>query len=102
MKALKNESTLYVEQITSAISDCYPQNTEPTDEELMMLYSFIGKNICTQGEKAFVVHLAEQLSEQFPMLKGFSPRNLRRMRDFYHTYESNSSLMSNAQALSQQ
>ncbi len=100
MKALKNDSTLYVEQITSAITDCYCQNAEPTDAELMALYGVIGKNICVQGETAFVVHLAEQLSQQFPLLNGFSPRNLRRMRDFHRTYENSSSLMSNAQTLS--
>ena len=100
MKALKNESTIYMEMITSAITDCYSQNSQPTNSQLMKLYATIGKHICEQGEKAFVVFLAEQLSEKFSMIKGFSPRNLRRMRESYRTYESNPRLMQKAQALS--
>ena len=96
MKALKNESGIYTEQIISAITDCYRKSAEPSNAELMKLYSFTGRCICAQGEKAFVVYLAEQLSQQFPQLKGFSPRNLRRMRDFYRTYENAPSLMTKA------
>ncbi|WP_312640308.1 DUF1016 N-terminal domain-containing protein [Hydrogenoanaerobacterium sp.] len=96
MKALKNESIIYTEQIVSAIADCYRKSAEPSNAELMKLYSFTGRCICAQGEKAFVVYLAEQLSQQFPQLKGFSPRNLRRMRNFYHIYENDPSLMTKA------
>ncbi len=99
MKLLKNDSTIFVEQITKKINSCYT-DSNPSNAQLMELYSLIGKNICEQGEKAFVVHLAEILSEQFPHLKGFSPRNLRRMRDFYITYQSEPELMKKAQTLS--
>ena len=99
MKLLKNDSTIFVEQITKKINICY-KDSNPSTAQLMELYSLIGKNICEQGEKAFVVHLAEILSEQFPHLKGFSPRNLRRMRDFYVTYQSEPKLMQKAQTLS--
>lgn len=99
MKLLKNDSTIFVEQITKKINICY-KDSNPSNAQLMELYSLIGKNICEQGEKAFVVHLAEILSEQFPHRKGFSPRNLRRMRDFYITYQSEPKLMKKAQTLS--
>lgn len=99
MKALKNDSGIYTEQIVSAITDCYSKNTEPSNSELMKLYAFIGQNICEQGEKAFVVHLAQVLAEQLSQIKGFSPRNLRRMRDFYRTYENQPELMHKAQTL---
>ena len=99
MKLLKNDSTIFVEQIMKKINSCYT-DSNPSNAQLMELYSFIGKNICEQGEKAFVVYLAEILSEQFPHLKGFSPRNLRRMRDFYITYQSEPKLMNKAQTLS--
>lgn len=99
MKALKNDCAAYLEQIGQAVSECYAVSAEPLNDELMRLYSFIGKCICAQGEKAFVVHLAEILSVQFPKVKGFSPRNLRRMRDFYRTYDSRPDLMPRAQAL---
>lgn len=96
MKALKNESAIYTQQIISAITDCYRKSAEPSNAELMKLYSFTGRCICAQGEKAFVVYLADQLTQQFPQLKGFSPRNLRRMRDFYRIYQSSPSLMAKA------
>lgn len=99
MKLLKNDSAIFVEQIIKKINSCYT-DSDPSNSQLMELYSLIGKNICEQGEKAFVAHLAEILSEQFPHLKGFSPRNLRRMRDFYITYQSEPKLMKKAQTLS--
>ena len=52
MKALKNDSTIYTEQIVSAVTECYSKNPEPSNRELMKLYAFIGQNICEQGEKA--------------------------------------------------
>lgn len=99
MKALKNDSTLYMEQIVSAIADCCESNDKPSNRSLMELYTFIGRCICHQGEKAFVAHLAEMLASRFPSLKGFSLRNLRRMRDFYRAYASNPALMEKAQSL---
>lgn len=99
MKLLKNDSTIFVEQIIKKINSCHTDSNS-SNAQLMELYSLIGKNICEQGEKAFVVHLAEILSEQFPHLKGFSPRNLRRMRDFYVAYRSEPKLMKKAQTLS--
>lgn len=100
MKALKNESSLYMEQIASAITDCYESNDKPSNQSLMELYTLIGRCICRQGEKAFVAHLAETLAIRFPLLKGFSLRNLRRMRDFYRTYANDPALMEKAQSLS--
>ena len=99
MKALKNDCTCYVEKIQDEINCCYAQGN-PTNSQLMELYGFIGKNICEQGEKAFVVYLTKILAGQFPQLKGFSPRNLRRMRDFYKTYQTEPKLMKKAQNLS--
>lgn len=99
MKALKNESALFTSRIAGAIADCYAGNPEPADAELMSLYAVIGKCICEQGEKAYVVHLAQTLAEQFLQYKGFSPRNLRRMRDFYRAYETSPALMARAQSL---
>lgn len=99
MKALRNNSSIYTKQIISAITVCYSKNAEPSNGDLMKLYAFIGQNICEQGEKAFVVHLAQTLAEQLPQIKGFSPRNLRRMRNFYHTYQNQPELMNRAQTL---
>lgn len=99
MKMLKKESGVYMEQIVSAVQVCYAETDAPTNRMLMQLYAVIGEQICAQGETAFVVHLAEALAMQFPQRKGFSPRNLRRMRDFYRLYENSPCLMAQAMEL---
>ena len=47
----------------------------------------IGQAICARSEKGAAVVAAEYLRENYPDRTGCSPRNLRRMRDFYHAYE---------------
>lgn len=53
----------------------------------------IGKTVCRRSEKGAAVAAAEYLSKKYPDSKGFSPRNLRRMRDFYRAYEDTPSLL---------
>ena len=52
----------------------------------MELYCEIGKAICLRTEKGAAVAAASYLSKQYPDMTGFSPRNVRRMRDFYRLY----------------
>ncbi len=96
MKALKLESASYIKCVEIAIHHCYATSVEPSNEQLMALYQTIGQAIVSQGEKAFVVFLADYLKSNFLSLKGFSPRNLRRMRNFYLTYQNDASLMTEA------
>ena len=53
-------------------------------EELpqMKLYSGIGRLINARPEKGAAVAAAEYLQNKYPDVSGFSPRNLRRMREF--------------------
>lgn len=60
----------------------------------MKLYCEIGKAVSQRSEKGAAVAAAEYLTEKYPDVQGFSPRNLRRMRDFYRTYENQPDLMS--------
>lgn len=53
----------------------------------MELYGEIGKLVSARPEKGAAVAAAEYLSKAYPNAAGFSPRNLRRMRDFYRTYQ---------------
>ena len=53
----------------------------------------IGKAISQRPEKGAAVAAAEFLQAKFPDRTGFSPRNVRRMRDFYRTYENNQTLL---------
>ena len=70
-----------------------PQLTE------MELYCEIGKAVCRRTEKGAAVMASEYLNKKYPDVKGFSPRSLRRMRDFYRTYEGRPSLLSRAMKL---
>ena len=62
----------------------------------MELYCGIGKAVCRRTEKGAAVMASEYLNKQYPDVKGFSPRSLRRMRDFYRTYENHPALLSRA------
>ena len=53
----------------------------------------IGKAISQRPEKGAAVAAAEFLQANFLDRTGFSPRNVRRMRDFYKTYENDQKLL---------
>ena len=53
----------------------------------------IGKAIRQRPEKGAAVAAAEFLHANFPDRTGFSPRNVRRMRDFYRVYENDQTLL---------
>lgn len=65
----------------------------------MELYCEIGKAVCQRTEKGAAVMASEYLNQHYPDVKGFSPRSLHRMRDFYRTYEDHSALLSRAMDL---
>ena len=54
----------------------------------MELYCGIGRLVSGRPEKGAAVAAAEYLCSAYPDASGFSPRNLRRMREFYRAYES--------------
>ena len=62
----------------------------------MELYCEVGKAVCTRSEKGAAVAAAEFLKEQHPDMTGFSPRNVRRMRDFWQLYSSMPELLGEA------
>ena len=64
------------------------QNLSQMDE----IYA-IGKTVSQRPEKGAAVAAAEFLQANFPDHAGFSPRNVRRMRDFYKTYENDQTLL---------
>ena len=53
----------------------------------------IGRAVSQRPEKGAAVAAAEYLQANFHERTGFSPRNVRRMRDFYRTYENDQSLL---------
>ena len=62
----------------------------------MELYRGIGRVVSGRPEKGAAVAAAEYLQGAYPDATGFSPRSLRRMRDFYRTYESTPEVMAEA------
>ena len=64
------------------------------EKQQMKLYCKIGKAVCQRREKGAAVAAAAYLSEHYPDDQGFSPRNIRRMRDFYRAYEDQPALLS--------
>ena len=75
--------TMYLE-LTAILAQNLPQMDE--------VYT-IGKVICQRPEKGVAVAAAEFLQANFPDRTGFSPRNVRRMRDFYKVYENDQTLL---------
>ena len=65
----------------------------------MELYWEIGKAVCRRTEKGAAVMASEYLNKHYPDVKGFSPRSLRRIREFYRTYENHPALLSRAMKL---
>ena len=59
----------------------------------MELYCEIGRLVSGRSEKGAAVAASEYLQAAYPAAEGFSPRNLRRMRAFYATYEESPEIM---------
>ena len=59
----------------------------------MELYREIGRVVSGRVEKGAAVAASEYLQDTYPATEGFSPRNLRRMRTFYATYEETPEIM---------
>ena len=51
------------------------------------LYAEIGRLVALRPEKGAAVAASEYLDATYPEQTGFSPRNVRRMRDFYLAYQ---------------
>ena len=65
----------------------------------MELYCEIGRVVSGRVEKGAAVTASEYLQATYPVAEGFSPRNLRRMRDFYQMYGDTPELLAAAMRL---
>lgn len=75
------------------------------NSSLLELYWSVGETICKKVEseawgKGVVKELAEHISTQAPDIKGFSDKNLWRMKQFYETYRGDDKLSALARQLS--
>ena len=65
----------------------------------MELYCEIGRLVSGRRSKGAAVAAAEYLCGAYPDVSGFFPRNLRRMREFYRTYESVPEVLADAMTI---
>ena len=65
----------------------------------MELYCVIGRLVSVRPEKGAAVAAAEYLCATYPDVSGFSPKNLRRMREFYRTYENAPEVLAQAMTI---
>ncbi|MCX4372193.1 MAG: DUF1016 N-terminal domain-containing protein [Dysosmobacter sp.] len=65
----------------------------------MELYCEIGRLVSGRPEKGAAVAAAEHLHSAYPGTSGFSPRNLRRMRDFYRAYAETPDVLAEAMTI---
>ena len=92
MKLIKNkEYESFLQDLTSQIIASQSKALIAVNKELMQLYWNIGKSI-VEKQKAhgwgdsIIEGLAHDLQAAFPGIRGFSSRNLWRMRDLYVSY----------------
>lgn len=63
------------------------------------LYYEIGRLVNGRHEKGAAVAAAEYLCGTYPDVSGFSPRNIRRMREFYSVYENTPEVLAQAMTI---
>ena len=70
-----------------------------TDLPQLELYYEIGRVVSDNREKGAAIAAAEYLQSACPDMIGFSPRNLRRMRELYRAYANTPAIMNEAMSL---
>lgn len=93
----KTEYNAFLAQIKERVYQSQYEALKRVNKELIHLYWSIGKLIIEKQEahnwgKSIVETLSEDLQKEFVGVKGFSSRNLWRMRSFYHHYYQNEKL----------
>jgi hypothetical protein len=59
MKALKNDGSIFAKQISTAIAECYGSNSNPSNQSLLELYTFIGQHLVICIGAVEITHPAE-------------------------------------------
>ena len=89
MKKIVTDFKALYENIKNDIRNTQANIIKNANTELINLYFRLGKIIDDNWKygSSFVNELSIELKLEFPNMKGFSPRNLRRMRIFYNEYK---------------
>lgn len=86
-----NEYSRWLDELKRNIRQCQIKAALTINRDLLYLYWALGKEIVEKQELArwgdgFITRLSKDLSAEFPEMKGWSERNLRRIRKWYLTY----------------
>lgn len=98
MKIIKIDGyAQFLNDIKNRINQAQARALKAVNKELVLLYWSIGQSIVEKQDKekwgdSVIENLAKDLQNDMPGIKGFSARNLWRMRDLYLTYRDNEKL----------
>jgi len=92
MKKLTNIYSDAIQEIKNAILKSRYRAAALANKELLSLYYGIGKYISEHSREGFwgkrsIETISEKLQRELPGLRGFSPVNIKRMRQFYEAWE---------------
>ena len=81
-----------VRQIKNAILQSRYRAAKLANREMLSLYFGIGKFISENSRNHFwgtsaIERISERLQQELPGLRGFSPANIKRMRQFYEEWQ---------------
>lgn len=96
-KMANTDYKAFLQEIKEQVSQSQYEALKQVNKQLIKLYWFIGKNITEKQKthnwgKSIVETLSKDLQKEFVGVKGFSSRNLWRMRSFYTHYKDNTKL----------
>lgn len=88
---INSEYSQWLSALKNNIRQCQIKAALNVNRELLSLYWQLGKEIVEKQELSswgdgFIAQLSKDLSAEFPEMKGWSERNLRSIRNWYHTY----------------
>ena len=85
------------DEIISIIDNAHTRALKAVNAELINMYweigAYVSKKVKDSGwGKSIVADFSKFLQNHYPTLKGFSPQNIWRMKQFYETYHENEKL----------
>jgi len=98
MKIVKTDGYAeFLNELKNRIGEAQTSALRSVNKELIMLYWYVGKRIVEKQKNdswgdSVIEGLSKDLQNAFPGIKGFSARNLWRMRDLYVAYGTNEKL----------
>ena len=89
LETLENNFKLAISEIKNDIKTTQTKVMYQINNELILLYFRIGKILEENSRygNGFISNIAREIKMDFPNIKGFSERNLKRMKRFYNEYK---------------